>query len=212
MGVQGFAVNALSDNVLLAQAFLTEFVATVDVMTELAESGNRPSAHRSVVSNDADLIAMGAAGENALPMPAIPEMGSVWGSWGDAFALIMSGEQGASDALTNGAAQIRDLIGGSADGMVNVPGSWQAAAGCEGDWDPACEATALTDNGDGTYSGTFDLPAGDYEAKVALDGAWGENYGVDGKADGDNYAFTIAADGPVTFTFDSDSKLLTIDG
>lgn len=211
LGVQGFAVNALSDNVLLAQAFLTEFVATVDVMTELAESGNRPSAHRSVVSDDADLIAMGVAGENALPMPAIPEMGSVWGSWSDAFTLIMNGEQSAEEALTNGAAQIRDLIGGAADGMVNIPGSWQSAAGFDCEWDPACEATALTDNGDGTYSATFDIPAGDYEVKVALDGAWTENYGIDGAADGDNYTFSLDADSSVTFTFDSETKLLTID-
>jgi hypothetical protein len=93
-----------------------------------------------------------------------------------------------------------------------VPGSWQAASGlCEGDWDPACEGTALTDNGDGTYSATFDVPAGDYEAKVALDGAWTENYGVDGAADGDNILFTVAEDGPVTFTWDSETKILTVE-
>jgi arabinogalactan oligomer/maltooligosaccharide transport system substrate-binding protein len=211
LGVQGFAVNALSENVLLAQAFLTEFVATDEVMQQLADSGNRPSAFVSVVSDDPDIAAFGAAGENALPMPAIPEMGTVWGSWGDAITLIVNGEQTAEEALTNGAAQIRDLIGGALSGMVNVPGSWQAAAGCEGDWDPGCEVTALTDNGDGTYSGTFDVPAGDYEAKVALDGAWTENYGVDGALEGDNYAFTVESDGPVTFTFDSDTKLLTIE-
>ncbi|MFK7805848.1 MAG: extracellular solute-binding protein [Anaerolineae bacterium] len=211
LGVQGFAVNALSDNVLLAQAFLTEFVATEEVMTALAESGNRPSAHRAVTSDDADLVAFGAAGENAVPMPAIPEMGSVWGSWGDAITLVINGEQTAEEALTNGAAQIRDLIGGSAAGMVNVPGSWQAAAGCDGDWDPACAVTALTDNGDGTYSGTFEVAAGDYEGKVALDGAWTENYGVDGALDGDNITFTVGESGSVTFTWDSDSKLLTVD-
>ncbi|MFT5196692.1 MAG: hypothetical protein ACI85U_003728, partial [Candidatus Promineifilaceae bacterium] len=197
--------------VLLAQAFLTEFVATDEVMTALAVSGNRPSAYRSVTSDDADLVAFGAAGETAVPMPAIPEMGSVWGSWGDAITLVVNGEQSAEEALTNGAAQIRDLIGGSAAGMVNVPGSWQAAAGCEGDWDPACEVTALADNGDGTYSGTFELAAGDYEGKVALDGAWTENYGIDGVLDGDNVAFTVGASGSITFSWDSDSKLLTVE-
>ncbi|KAA3658295.1 MAG: extracellular solute-binding protein [Chloroflexi bacterium] len=211
LGVQGFAVNALSENVLLAQAFLTEFVATEEVMQQLADAGNRPSALIAVTSDDPDIAAFGESGANAVPMPAIPEMGSVWGSWADSITLIINGEQAADEALTNGAAQIRDLIGGSAAGMVNVPGSWQAAAGCDGDWDPACEVTALADNGDGTYSGTFDVPAGEYEAKVALDGAWTENYGVDGAADGDNYPFTVAADGPVTFTWDSDSKILTID-
>lgn len=212
LGVQGFAVNALSENVLLAQTFLTEFVATEEVMQELASAGNRPSALISVTSDDPDIAAFGETGVDAVPMPAIPEMGSVWGSWGDSFTLIINGEQTAEEALTNGAAQIRDLIGGSAAGMVNVPGSWQVASGlCEGDWDPACTGTALTDNGDGTYSATFDVPAGDYEGKVALDGAWTENYGVDGAADGDNIVFTVAEDGPVTFTWDSETKILTIE-
>ena len=80
-GVQGFMVNSLSENVLLAQAFLTEFVATEAVMAELAAAGNRPSAFNAVALDDPDLVAFNEAGTNALPMPAIPEMGSVWGSW-----------------------------------------------------------------------------------------------------------------------------------
>ncbi len=36
------------------------------------------------------------------------------------------------------------------------------------------------------------------------------NYGVDAKPDGDNYKFTLAADGTVEFTFDPDTKLLDI--
>jgi hypothetical protein len=213
-GVQGFMVNALSENVLLAQAFLTEFVATDETMTNLYLSNNRPSAFADVLAatDDADLAAFGEAGADAMLMPAIPEMGSVWGSWGDAFTLIIQGEQTAEEALTNGAQQIRDLIGGTliAPGMINVPGSWQAAAdvGCD-DWDPACEGTALAEDG-GLYVGTFNLPAGDYEAKVAHDGDWAENYGVDGAADGDNYPFTMAADGTVTFTYDPETHLLEI--
>ena len=211
-GVQGFAVNALSDNVLLAQAFLTEFLATEESMQLLADGSNRPSAWLSITSDDPDLAGFGAVASVAQPMPNIPEMGSVWGSWGDATTLIVNGEQEPAEAYGNAASQIRDLIAGAAAGMVNVPGSWQIASGaCEGDWDPACEGSALADNGDGTYSGTFELPAGDYEVKVALDGAWTENYGVDGKLEGDNYAFTMAADGSVTFTYDSESHLLTIE-
>ncbi|MBP7692016.1 MAG: hypothetical protein KA764_08870, partial [Anaerolineales bacterium] len=59
-------------------------------------------------------------------------------------------------------------------------------------------------------SGPFALVKGDYEAKVALDGAWTTNYGVDGKADGDNYKFSLAADGEVSFVFDPESKVLEI--
>jgi arabinogalactan oligomer / maltooligosaccharide transport system substrate-binding protein len=213
LGVQGFMINALSNKTLLAQAFLTEFVATTDVMTQLQESGSRPSAYLPVFNaiTDADLLAFGEAGENAIPMPAIPEMGAVWGSWGDAFTLIINGTSTPDAALTAAGAQIRDLIGGALAGMVNVPGSWQAAAGCPGDWQPDCEVTALTDQGDGTFSGAFSIPAGDYEAKVALDGSWAVNYGVDGRLDGDNYQFSLASDGEVTFTYDSSTNLLTIE-
>jgi hypothetical protein len=212
LGVQGFAVNSLSDNVLLAQTFLSDIIATQETMQLLADGSNRPSAWNSVTSSDPDLAAFGEAAVGANAMPAIPEMGSVWGSWGDAITLLINGEQTATDSLTNAGVQIRELIGGAAVGMVNVPGSWQAASGaCEGDWDPACEGSALADNGDGTYSGTFTLPAGDYEVKAALDGGWTENYGVDGAPDGDNYLFTVAAGGDVTFIWDSESKVLTID-
>lgn len=212
-GVQGFIVNAFSSNILLAQAFLTEFVATDAVMEQLYLAGNRPSAFISVLeaSDDPDLLAFGTAGANASPMPAIPEMGSVWGSWNDGVVLAMQNELSAEEAMTAAATQIRSIIGGAFAGMVNVPGSWQAAAGCPGDWQPDCEATALTLGADGLYSGTFDLPAGDYEAKVALDGGWTINYGVDGVADGDNYQFSLDADGSVTFTFDPDTKILTIE-
>jgi maltose/maltodextrin transport system substrate-binding protein/arabinogalactan oligomer/maltooligosaccharide transport system substrate-binding protein len=212
-GVQIFVVNAFSENTLLAQAFLTEFVATDEVMTQLYVAGNRPSAFQPVLdaTDDPDLLALGVAGTNASSMPAIPEMGSVWGSWNDAIVLIMQGEQTPEEALAVAGEQIRALIGGAALGMVNVPGSWQAAAGvCEGDWDPACEGSALTAGDDGLFTGTFNLPAGDYEAKVALDGGWTVNYGVDGVADGDNYAFSLAADGTVTFTFDPETNLLEI--
>ena len=44
--------------------------------------------------------------------------------------------------------------------------------------------------------------------KVAMDGAWTLNYGMEGKQDGDNYKFTLAADG-ITFTFDPATNLLT---
>ena len=181
-------------------------------MEMLSVGSNRPSAWLSVENPDPDLAGFAQIAAVAEPMPAIPEMGDVWGSWGDAFTLIINGELTPADALANAATQIRDLIGGALAGMVNVPGSWQAASGaCEGDWDPACEGSALMDNGDGTYSATFTIPAGDYETKVALDGSWGENYGVDGAADGDNYAFTVAEEGDVTFTWDSGTKILTIE-
>jgi maltose/maltodextrin transport system substrate-binding protein/arabinogalactan oligomer/maltooligosaccharide transport system substrate-binding protein len=213
LGVQGFMVNAFSENVLLAQAFLTEFVATEEVMQELYETGLRPSAFIPVLdaTEDADLAAMNVAGANATLMPYIPEMGSVWGAWGSGVTLALSGEQPVEQAMADAVTQIQELIAGALAGMVNIPGSWQVAgAGCGSDWDPACATSALTDNGDGTFSGTFNIPAGEYEYKVALDGAWTTNYGSDGLQDGPNYTLSLAADSVVTFTYDSNTKLVTV--
>ena len=212
LGVQGFVINSLSENQLLAQAFLTEFVATTDIMFELYETGNRPPAYIPALDmvEDEDMAAFGVAGENAMPMPALAVMGSVWQAWGDAFSLILQGELSAEEALTNAQNQIQDLIAGALAGMVNVPGSWQTAAGCSDNWQPDCEASALEEV-DGLYVGTFFIDAGSYEAKVALDGSWAVNFGVDGIADGDNYTFELAEGGDVTFTFDPETNILTID-
>ena len=211
-GVQGFMINALSENILLAQAFLTEFIATDEVMEQLYQAGNRASAFNTVLeaTDDPNLVAFGSAGANASLMPNIPEMGGVWGPWGDAFALILSGDQTPAEALATAEEQIKTVFAGAFAGMVNVPGSWQAAAGCGADWDPTCEVTALAEGDDGLFAGSFDIPAGDYEAKVAHDGAWTENYGVDGVADGDNYPFSLGADGTVTFSYDPETHILTI--
>jgi hypothetical protein len=212
-GTQGVFINAQSENVLLAQAFLTEFVATEEVMTKLYEAGKRPSAYLPVLekTDDPDLLAMGKAGANATMMPSIPAMGSVWGNWDSSIVLVRNGEQDPETALTEGATKIRNLIANPLTGMVNVPGSYQAQAGCPGDWQPECSVTAMTKGDDGLYtSGPFKLTAGDYEVKVALDGSWTTNYGVDGKKDGDNYKFNLSADGEVTFVFDPATNLLTI--
>jgi len=213
-GMWGFGVNAFSENLLLAQAFLNEFVATDEVMTELYVAGNRPAAYLPVLNatEDPDMLAFGEAGKTAVSMPNIPEMGAVWGSWNDAVVLTITGGDTAENAFTTAAGQIRDVIAGVNvnEGMVNVPGSYQAAAGCDGDWDPTCEVTAMVLDDDGLWTSSHALPAGEYEGKVALDGLWAVNYCVDGELDGPNYPIVLDADGTVSFSFDPESHLLTI--
>jgi len=63
---------------------------------------------------------------------------------------------------------------------------------------------------DGQYQLTLKLPAGDYEFKVAMDGAWTVNYGSDGKQDGPNYPLKLAADSTVTFTYDPDTHMVEV--
>ena len=95
--------------------------------------------------------------------------------------------------------------------IVNVPGSWQSVSGvgCE-DWDPDCEGSYLQPQDDGAYSGTFSVPAGDYEVKIAFNGDWNENYGQDGVYEGANISFQVDDSNSVTFSYDIESHILTI--
>ncbi|CAN5233554.1 hypothetical protein BH24ACT10_BH24ACT10_03960 [soil metagenome] len=95
---------------------------------------------------------------------------------------------------------------------VTVAGSLQSEAGCPDDWQPACSATQLSDpDGDGTWTGTFALPAGQWDYKVAIDGAWDEDYGAGGVSDGGNIAFTTAAPTEVDFSYDESTHVVTQD-
>lgn len=96
--------------------------------------------------------------------------------------------------------------------IASVPGSFQDEIGCAGDWAPDCLRSWLQDpEGDGTYVwATTWIPKGDYEAKVAVGGAWTENYGADGTLDGSNIPFTVGDAEQVTFTWDSVSKVMTV--
>lgn len=212
LGVQGFAVNAMSENILLAQAFLTEFVATEEAMMALYEADPRGSAFlpAAAMIDDPYLQGIAEAGENAVPMPAIPAMSKVWADWGNALTFIFDGSKTPAEAYTFAQEAIVAAIGLDTTGMINLPGSWQSAAGFACEWDPKCPDTVMTLGDDGLYTATFTIPAGDYEVKVAHDGGWDTNYGVDGVAGGDNILFTVPADGEVTFTYDPETHLLDI--
>ncbi|MCB8942902.1 MAG: pullulanase-type alpha-1,6-glucosidase [Ardenticatenaceae bacterium] len=96
--------------------------------------------------------------------------------------------------------------------IATVPGSYQPTVGCSGEWLPDCLRSLLQDpDGDGIYTFTTALiPAGDYEAKVAINQSWDENYGADGVANGGNIPFTIPERAQTTFTYDPASHVLTI--
>ncbi|GAA4375833.1 hypothetical protein GCM10023152_20200 [Agromyces bauzanensis] len=92
--------------------------------------------------------------------------------------------------------------------LVTVPGNHNSEMGCAGDWTPGCEAAKLTLRGDGIYAGTFDLPAGDYEYKVALNGSWDLNYGANGEQNGPNIAYSHPG-GPITFYWNPNTKVVS---
>jgi arabinogalactan oligomer / maltooligosaccharide transport system substrate-binding protein len=117
LGVQGFMINAFSENIDLANAFLTEYVATEETMQALFDAQPRPSAFLPVLeaTDDPDIAGIGEAGIEGLPMPAIPAMSSVWQAWSDAITLVINGESTAEEAFTTAAEQIRDTIAESAE-------------------------------------------------------------------------------------------------
>jgi pullulanase len=94
--------------------------------------------------------------------------------------------------------------------LVVVPGSFQDELGCSGEWQPDCTNTALTLNSDtGLWEGTFEIPAGEYEYKVALDGSWDRNYGADGAAGGADIPLVLEEDMAVTFTYDHSTGIVS---
>jgi hypothetical protein len=58
------------------------------------------------------------------------------------------------------------------------------------------------------HSGPFNLTAGEYAYKVALDGSWTTNYGSDGAQDGPDYTLTLDADSAVSFVYNPETKLV----
>ena len=114
VGVQALMVSSFAENPLLAQTFLLDFMATEEAALALFEVDPRPPAFASaleVASTDPNIQGFGAAGVNGTPMPAIPEMGSVWQAWTDAYELVFNGED-PEESFTGAANQIRNLIAG----------------------------------------------------------------------------------------------------
>lgn len=98
-GVKGFFLSAESDNKVAASDFLVNYLGSEDVQLALFEAGNilpALSAAAETASSDPIIAGFSTVGADAVPMPAIPEMGSVWQYWGIAQAAIINGEDPAA--------------------------------------------------------------------------------------------------------------------
>lgn len=90
----------------------------------------------------------------------------------------------------------------TAQSKVVIPGTFQSELGCTSDWDAACSNTALTYNSStGLWAGTFKIPAGCHQYKVAIDGSWSINYGENGLQGGANIPLYVPAETMITFTY-----------
>lgn len=113
VGVQGFMISSFSKNKMLAQAFLTEFIATEEAMMDLFLRGLRPPAYipaARVAAEDPDIEGILDSAADGTPMPNIPEMGAVWHAWTDAIDLTFSQELTPKEALDNAVEDILAAI------------------------------------------------------------------------------------------------------
>lgn len=94
-GVKGFFLSSESTNKVAATDFLVNYLGSEDVQLQLFEAGHiLPALKAAAETASSDPIIAGFAnvGGDAVPMPAIPAMGSVWQYWGIAEASIINGE------------------------------------------------------------------------------------------------------------------------
>ncbi|GAB3595277.1 sugar ABC transporter substrate-binding protein [Microbacterium tumbae] len=94
-GVKGFFVSSESENKVAANDFLVNYIGTEEVQLSLFEAGNvlpALTAAADTAASDPIIAGFQAVGADAVPMPAIPAMGSVWQFWGVAEAAIINGE------------------------------------------------------------------------------------------------------------------------
>ncbi|WP_026553499.1 pullulanase-type alpha-1,6-glucosidase [Arthrobacter sp. H20] len=95
---------------------------------------------------------------------------------------------------------------------VALVGSLQSELGCTADWQPECAATRLEPvaGSPDSWAATFELPAGTYAYKAALNESWSENYGANGDAGGADLSLQ-APGGPVTFTYNHRTHIISSD-
>ena len=95
---------------------------------------------------------------------------------------------------------------------VTIAGSLQDELGRPGDWQPECANAHLTyDANDDVWQASWELPAGDYDYKAALNDSWDENYGAHAQLGGSNIPLSLSAATTVTFFYDDKSHWVTDD-
>ena len=114
LGVWGFMISAFSENKLVAETFVLDYIGTPEGIESLYSASPRPAAMIEVreAMDDPLTVGFADAGVEGLAMPAIPEMSSVWSAWGNAMELVRTGELDAETAFMNAGEQIRSLLEG----------------------------------------------------------------------------------------------------
>ena len=116
LGVNGVAVTkyAAAHNVASAATDLVvNFFSTPSAQTALSAAGGRAPANVKAKATDPILAQFGAAGKGGVPMPNIPQMGSVWSDLGQAWVRSTkgAGAMPAKRSFTGAARSIAAKIG-----------------------------------------------------------------------------------------------------
>ena len=118
VGSQGFMVSAFGKNKDIAKAFLTEFMAGEAPMEAMYKADPRIPAWKSLQDkvaassdpNDQDIAAFAKSAAVGMPMPAIPQMSSVWEDWTKAIVLVFQQQEEPGKAITDAANTIRGKL------------------------------------------------------------------------------------------------------
>ncbi|MHA6482469.1 pullulanase X25 domain-containing protein [Paenibacillus sp. strain BS8-2] len=93
----------------------------------------------------------------------------------------------------------------SAHRVAFVSGNFGTQAGIASDWTTDDEKLRMINIGNNMHILKVPLNPGHYEYKVAVNGNWSENYGVNGARGGGNITFRLDAPKEVTFIFHDDA-------
>ncbi len=115
IGVNAFFLSSKSTNALAATNFIVNYLSTDATQLALYKIGGRPpaltSAYETAAADDPDVKAFGDIGAEGVPMPAIPEMASVWSDWGNAELQIIKGTGDPATIWSTMAANIQAKLG-----------------------------------------------------------------------------------------------------
>jgi maltose-binding protein MalE len=113
VNVQGFMISANAPNALQAQDFLTQYLATDDVMQRLWQADPRLPTWNELADSmtDPNFVAFIDSADTGDPIPAIPEMSDVWGPWTAALDQVFTQSGDPQAAFSDAAAAIRSQIG-----------------------------------------------------------------------------------------------------
>jgi maltose-binding protein MalE len=115
VGVQGFFLNSFSENQVLAETFLLDYVATTEAVLQLSEAIYRVPTLRSAlneITDDPNLAAFAESGIGGLPLPNVPELETVWGPLGEALKAIGRGADDPAAEMATAAEAVRSVLGG----------------------------------------------------------------------------------------------------